>query len=252
MLQKILIVDDEESIRYTFSEFLKEESYHIDTAENLEQAMELFSATEYDAVFLDIMLGHDSGIDVLKIAKENNPNCPVIMVTGGPDVKTAAEALRFGAFDYLTKPVHQEDLLLHAKRATDYKASLDQNDRYQKRMAAVFEGIQDGIMVFDSSCRLIEINQAALEILDCDNGSLGKTLSAIIEDTNNSVLKVLRESIEERVEGELYRVEIKKPQGNTHFLGASLSPITTSTGMENDFILTLRNETLPVREFSAT
>lgn len=252
MSQKILIVDDEESIRYTFGQFLTEEDYRVEMAESLEQATTLLASNEFDAVFLDIMLGRDSGIDVLKVAKGTNPNCPVIMVTGGPDINTAAEAVRFGAFDYLTKPVYQEELLLHAKRATDYKTSLDQNERYQKRMAAVFEGIQDGIMVFDSTYRLIDMNQAAVQFFGCCKNSVGMTLAEITEGSDNTILKVLRESIEERVEGELYRVELEDPQGKTRFLGASLTPLTTSTGMQNDFVLTLRDETLPVREISAT
>lgn len=248
MSYRILIVDDEESIRYTFSEFLLDQNYQVDTAESLIVAAAMVGDIEYDAVFLDIMLGRDNGINLLKVMQEQVPNCPVIMVTGAPEISTAAKAVRYGAFDYLTKPVSQEDLLLYAKRATDYKETLDQNERFQKRMAAVFQGIQDGIMVFDSNFTLIDINQAAINILSLNNDYVGKPLAAVIEESGNEILKALKESIVERVEGELYRVEVKDGPGKTHILGACLSPLTTSTGKDNDFVLTLQNQSLPVKE----
>ena len=77
------------------------------------------AAARYDAVFLDILLGRDSGMRVLQACREQQPNTPVVMVTGAPDIKTAAEAVRLGAFDYITKPVHQDELLRQAKLAVE-------------------------------------------------------------------------------------------------------------------------------------
>lgn len=82
MAPQILIVDDEESIRYTFSSFLKDEGYEVDVASSLEECCKTLSGKEFDLIFLDILLGGDSGIDALRICKEKNPVCPVVMVTG--------------------------------------------------------------------------------------------------------------------------------------------------------------------------
>ena len=139
--RRILVVDDEESIRFTFEAFLGDEGYRVDTAASLTEAMELAGQNDYDAIFLDILLGRESGMKALQFMRERNPNCAVVMVTGAPEIATAAEAVRLGAFDYATKPIHQDDLLRIARQALDHKALLDQQETYRLRMAAVFDSI---------------------------------------------------------------------------------------------------------------
>lgn len=248
MNRQILVVDDEESIRYTFGEFLGGAGYQIDTADDYEQAVARLETREYEVIFLDILLGRANGIDVLKVARQLNPNTPVIMVTGGPEVRTAAEAVRYGAFDYITKPVSHDDLLRHAQRATDYKSSLDQSHRYQKRLEAVFNGIREGIMVFDSSLTLIEINFAATEILGCCRDGVGKSLRELLNLSANPILEALVKLLEARVEGEIFRLEVTDTQGEPRLMGISLSPLTTSTGMENDLVLVIRDETTQAKD----
>ena len=114
MSSRILVVDDEESIRFTFNAFLSDAGYSVELAESLEEALERIELEAFDAIFLDILLGRDSGIKVLQASREIHPNVPVIMATGAPEISTAAEAVRLGAFDYITKPIHQEVLLRHA------------------------------------------------------------------------------------------------------------------------------------------
>ena len=96
MSYRILVVDDEESIRFTFSAFLCDAGYSVETAESLEEALDKIASQLFDAIFLDILLGRDSGIVALKASRESLPNTPVIMATGAPDVNTAAEAVRLG------------------------------------------------------------------------------------------------------------------------------------------------------------
>jgi PAS domain S-box-containing protein len=244
MSHRILVVDDEESIRFTFSEFLTDAGYVVDTAEDFEEAIACFEANAYDAIFLDILLGRESGIDVLKAARELDPNCPVTMVTGAPDIKTAAAAVRLGAFDYLTKPIGQDDLLRQAERAVAYKTAIDQKERYQKRMAAVFQGVKEGILVFDATLKLIDINFSAQEMLNCSEEVLDKELNTLISETNNKTLKALQELIESRVEGELYKLQVDTPDGRKSELSVSLSPLTSAKGMDADLVLVLRDETV--------
>ena len=245
MNHKILVVDDEESIRFTFNAFLTDEGYTVDTAENLEEALQKVTASPYDAVFLDILLGRDSGMNVLQFSRENQPNTPVIMVTGAPEIKTAAEALRLGAFDYLTKPVHQDELVRQAKLAVDYKALVDQQETYQLRMSAMFQSIAEGIMIFDEEMTLIEINDAAVKILCCETSLVGlnpEKLSSICPP-----LKLLQETIEQRCEGELFRLETTNGAGQPLVLGLTMAPLTGHNNRELGTVLVLRDETLPVR-----
>ena len=246
MSYKILVVDDEESIRFTFNAFLDDEGYAVDTAENLEEALGKVAASSYDAVFLDILLGRDSGMKVLQFCRENQPNTPVIMVTGAPEIKTAAEAVRLGAFDYITKPVHQDELLRQARLAIEHKILIDQHESYQLRTAAVFQSIREGIMIFDEEMKLLEINSAAAKILGCDAGLTG--LSPAELSGSCPPFKLLQETIEQRCEGELFRRETTNGAGQPLVLGLTMAPLTGQGQRELGTVLVLRDEALPVRQ----
>ena len=242
---KVLVVDDEESIRFTFNAFLNDEGYSVDTAENLEEALAKVADCSYDAVFLDILLGRDSGMKVLQVCRETQPNTPVIMVTGAPEIKTAAEAVRLGAFDYITKPVHQDELLRQAKLAIEHKTLIDQQETCQLRMTAMFQSISEGIMIFDEEMKLLEINGAAAKILCCDTKLTGlcpEELSSCCPP-----LKLLQETIEQRCEGELFRLETTNGAGLPLVLGLTMAPLNGHHNRELGTVLVLRDETMPVR-----
>lgn len=246
MKHRILVVDDEESIRFTFSTFLSDEGYEVATAENLAEALDKVDSMSFDAVFLDILLGRDSGMKVLQECRQKQPNTPVVMVTGAPEIKTASEAVRLGAFDYLTKPLHQDDLLRQAKLAVDHKSLLDQQESYQLRMSAVFQSIKEGIMIFDEEMRLVEINYAAKNMLSCDDTLLGLNPEEIC--THCTSLKALQEMIDERCEGEIFRLESTNADGESIVFGLTMAPLTGHGGRELGTVLVLRDESLPVRQ----
>ncbi len=109
--QKVLIVDDEESIRYTFACFLTDEGYAVETAMSYDEAIARINETDFDIIFADIILGGKSGIDVLREVKNRSLTCPVIMITGDPSAENAQVAFQLGAFGHISKPVNQEKLL---------------------------------------------------------------------------------------------------------------------------------------------
>ncbi len=84
--KNILVVDDEESIRYTFDFFLSEHGYSVTGAENYDEAISLIEKSEFDLIFADIVMDGRTGVDLLKMIKEIRPNLPVIMITGVPSV----------------------------------------------------------------------------------------------------------------------------------------------------------------------
>lgn len=246
MNHRILVVDDEESIRFTFSTFLSDEGYEVDTAENQAEALEKIENNSFDAVFLDILLGRDSGMKVLQECRQKQPNTPVVMVTGAPEIKTASEAVRLGAFDYLTKPLHQDDLLRQAKLAIDHKTLVDQREMYQLRMTAVFQGINEGILIFDEEMMLVEINYAAKKMLGCDESLLGLTPGKLCELCPS--LSSLQELIDERCEGEIFRLQSKNMQGEAILFGLTMAPLTGHDERELGTVLVLRDESMPVRQ----
>ena len=111
MSARILVIDDEESIRFTFERFLTAAGYIVATAESCSEALARINETSFDVVFADIILGDGTGIDILREIKARGLSCPVIMITGDPGVETAADSIRLGAFDYIPKPINQESLL---------------------------------------------------------------------------------------------------------------------------------------------
>jgi len=114
----ILIVDDEESIRITFSMFLKREGYgQITTAATFEEALTYINEEQFDLIISDIVLEGATGTELLKYIRQTGVQCPVVMVTGFPNLESAAEAVRLGAFDYISKPVNKDTLLRFVRQA---------------------------------------------------------------------------------------------------------------------------------------
>jgi DNA-binding response OmpR family regulator len=244
MSKRILVVDDEESIRFTFEAFLTGADYCVDTAASLPDALQRVGEQEYDLIFLDILLGRESGMEVLKFIHDHNPNCPVIMVTGAPDVTTAAEAVRLGAYDYLTKPVHQGELLRVARQAIEHKTLRDQQETYRLRMAAVFDSINEGILVFDDQNCLVEINASARRMLACGFDLVGKTVEQISSGCGCQMVRGLNDLVAQRCMGEIYRMETVNGAGESLVFSLTMAPLTGHTGRETGVVLVLRDESL--------
>jgi DNA-binding NtrC family response regulator len=120
--QYILIVDDEPDIRQLLSEILEDEGYEVDTAENAAQARELHRLRKPDLVLLDIWMPGEDGVSLLKSWQQKGGLCcPVIMMSGHATIETAVEATRYGAYDFIEKPLSLAKTLLtisHALRAS--------------------------------------------------------------------------------------------------------------------------------------
>jgi len=164
MKAKILVVDDEESIRYTFNIFLSEEGYQVDTAGGYDEALTLIQKDEYDLIFVDIVMEGKSGIELLKSARQLQPATPVVMITGLPSIETAAESLRLGALDYIIKPIRQETLLRVATVALKHRALAEEKESCRLNFEAIFRSVKDGIITVEETLAITEINQAAVRI----------------------------------------------------------------------------------------
>ena len=124
----ILIIDDEPEIRNLMEEILSEEGYKTLSAESAQRAEHIITNDQIDLVYLDIWMPGTDGVDLLKKwTKTNNPNAPIIMISGHATVKTAVETTRLGAFDFIEKPLSIEKLLTSAEKALNAKdeGSLD-------------------------------------------------------------------------------------------------------------------------------
>src|SRR4030042_1678864 len=103
-LDKVLIVDDDASMRYSLNRMLEGQGLPVSSAKNGTEALERFFAENPDLVIMDIKMPGQSGLEVLKQIKERDPKALVILMTAFGTTETAIEAMKFGAFDYILKP----------------------------------------------------------------------------------------------------------------------------------------------------
>jgi len=116
-LKKILIIDDERSIRATLKEILEFEKYLVETAQDGIEGYKMAEEKNFDLIFCDIKMPKIDGIETLKKIVENNILSPVIMISGHGDIETAVQTLKIGAFDYIEKPLDLNRVLTCVRNA---------------------------------------------------------------------------------------------------------------------------------------
>ncbi len=131
---RILLIEDEKITRISLSNTLKKEGYQVSSSETAREGLELFRKQPFDVVITDLRLPGMSGLDVLKEVKKHSPDCTVIVMTAYGTVETAVEALKQGAYDYLTKPFSPDKLLSMLQHVQQFHRVLDENIRLKKRL----------------------------------------------------------------------------------------------------------------------
>ncbi len=146
---KILIVDDEKSIRITLREFLRNEGHEVTVAKDAYTAMKVLEEEKIDVVVTDIIMPRVTGVDLLKTLRQASPHVQVIMITGEPTLETATESLRAGAFDYIAKPVTKDLAVktignaMKVKTLDDEKRRLEaDNLRHREELEALVKELE--------------------------------------------------------------------------------------------------------------
>ena len=129
---KILIIDDERSIRNSLKEILADEGYDVDVAENGSQGCEMADKEKYSVIFCDIKMPGMDGMEVLDRFAEMGIDSAVVMISGHGDIDTAVECIKKGAFDFIQKPLDLNRILITIKNATE-KVSLVKETRILKK-----------------------------------------------------------------------------------------------------------------------
>ena len=138
-MSNILIIDDEKAIRKTLMEILSFEGYKIDEASDGEEGLKRFSEKSYDLVLCDIKMPKLDGIEFLEKAKMLNPDIPIIMISGHGNIDTAVEAVKKGAFDYISKPPDLNRLLITLRNATEKQELVTQTKVLKRKVSKVQE-----------------------------------------------------------------------------------------------------------------
>ncbi|MHB9029503.1 MAG: sigma-54-dependent transcriptional regulator, partial [Candidatus Latescibacterota bacterium] len=128
-MSRVLVVDDESLMREFISESLLAQGYEVDCAENGARAIEFMVGETYDVVLTDYKMPKVTGMDVLRRARERMPDAKVVIMTAYGTVENAVEAMKLGAFDYITKPFSVDEILILVKRAIEFKSLQVENRR---------------------------------------------------------------------------------------------------------------------------
>lgn len=131
-MSNILLIDDEKAIRKTLQEILTYEGFKVKEAGDGEEGLKMFNEKTYDVVLCDIKMPKLDGIEFLTKANAINPDVPVIMISGHGTIETAVEAVKKGAFDYISKPPDLNRMLITIRNAMD-RSTLSKEARVLKR-----------------------------------------------------------------------------------------------------------------------
>ncbi len=161
-MQKLLIVEDDASVRNTIVTCLELEGYAVDAVGSTREAIDRLREHSYPIVISDIYLDERTGIDVLRTARQQNPDCAVILMTGRGSMETVMQATEGGAFEYLAKPFEMEQMIDTIKRAEKSGTGEFDDDE-----AAAIEDLPDTEMI-GSSPRMIEIYKTISKVAPTD------------------------------------------------------------------------------------
>ena len=178
-MSKILIVEDEDAIRRVLKKVLIEESpkYIIDEAINGDQAISLIKSNNYDLVLCDIKMPKKDGIDVLKFTIQFDATLPVIMISGHGNLKTAVNAMRLGAFDYIEKPPDLNTLLSTVRSSLNAK-SVKKSTLKSKKGSNKYEIIGDSKEIMNVKDLIFKISPTNAKVLILGPNGAGKELVA--------------------------------------------------------------------------
>ncbi len=132
MTYEVLVVDDETSMTEMLSLFFREQGYEVRTASSVEQARSELSSTSFDLVLCDILMPDGNGLELLKSIKRTTPSTAVIMMTAYTSSRSAVEAMKLGAYNYISKPFNLDELKIQAASALE-KTGLESENVYLKR-----------------------------------------------------------------------------------------------------------------------
>jgi len=135
---RILIVDDDPIIRDSLVEFLRLEEYQCKGAAGLNQALEELGKLNYNLVISDVNMPEGNGFDLLRVIRKNYPDIVTIVITGYGTIESAVEAIKMGAYDYLTKPIVDDEIRMIVKRAMEQQSLIQENRNLKNQLKERF------------------------------------------------------------------------------------------------------------------
>lgn len=177
-MAQILIIDDERAIRNVLKDILNNEGYKTEEAADGEEGLKKFSSTSYDLVICDIKMPKIDGLEFLQKATEINPDVPVIMISGHGNIETAVEAVKKGAFDYISKPPDLNRLLITIRNAMDKTVLVKETKTLKRRVSKVQEIVGESSAIKKIKETIEKVAPTEARVLVTGENGTGKELVA--------------------------------------------------------------------------
>jgi DNA-binding NtrC family response regulator len=174
----ILIIDDEKAIRKTLVEILSFEGYKLEEASDGEEGLKKFKEKTYDVVLCDIKMPKLDGIEFLQKAGETNPDIPIIMISGHGNIETAVEAVKKGAYDYISKPPDLNRLLITIRNAMERNSLVTETKVLKRKVSRVQEMIGGSAPIQKIKDTIDKVAPTEARILITGENGVGKELVA--------------------------------------------------------------------------
>jgi two-component system nitrogen regulation response regulator NtrX len=178
MAQNILVVDDEKAIRRTLNEILTFEGFVVDEAADGAEAVKKIKENNYDCILCDIKMPKMDGIEVLEIAHEEKPDVPFIVISGHGNIETAVDAVKKGAFDYISKPPDLNRLLITIRNAMDKKSLVAETKQLRKRITRGYEMVGNSPAIQKIQETIKKVAPTDARVLITGQNGVGKELVA--------------------------------------------------------------------------
>jgi two-component system, NtrC family, nitrogen regulation response regulator NtrX len=177
-MASILIIDDEKSIRKTLSEILSYEGYKVDEAADGVEGFKMYKEKQYDAVLCDIKMPKMDGLEFLEKAREANTDVPIIMVSGHGNIDTAVDAVKKGAYDYISKPPDLNRLLITLRNAMDKSNLVTETKTLRRKVNKTQEMIGTSAPILKIKETIEKVAPTDARVLVTGENGVGKELVA--------------------------------------------------------------------------
>ena len=175
---KILVIDDERSIRNTLKEILEFEGHTIATAEDGKQGLDMALNDSYDAIFCDIKMPNMDGLEVLAALSDSESDTPIIMISGHGDIETAVDCIKKGAYDFIQKPHDLNRILITIKNATDKSTLVKETKILKKKVDTKYEIVGESAAIRHIKDVISRVAATDARVLITGSNGTGKELVA--------------------------------------------------------------------------
>ncbi len=177
-MAKILVIDDQKSIRNTLKDILEYESHIVTLAEDGEEGVELFGKDKFDLVLCDIKMPNMDGMEVLDVIMSKNNDIPVVMISGHGNIDTAVEAIKKGAYDFIEKPLDLNRLLVTIRNAQERKDLVIETKVLKRKVSKTYDMIGESAPIAKVKDMIDKVAPTDARVLITGENGTGKELVA--------------------------------------------------------------------------